>query len=95
MNKHLNDIPSLETINQIIAQAHDQVVLGLIISAGMLVAILSFLFMALNLRHLALCFAFIYSGLLCFIECGLSEIIGPLGCIITSLGLIFLLKHHI
>ena len=81
--------PTIDNLQQIIAHAHNQVVTALWISASMITALLSFICISLNFKRTALCFALIYSAILCMIKSGFSDLIGPLGCITATIGLIF------
>ena len=73
----------------VLTAVHAQVVTALWLSAGMILALAMIACVATGGRRLALGFGFGYSLTLCFLSNGHAQYLGPAGCAVALLGLIW------
>lgn len=78
-----------QKLGELLGAAHDQVVTAIWLSVGMLCAFGAIAGIALNRRRAALVFGFCYSLTLCFVRNGHAKILGPAGCAVAFIGLLW------
>ena len=74
---------------QVLNTVHDQVATALWLSAGMLCAFGTIGCIALAWRRAALVCGFLYSLTLCFVRNGHAQILGPIGCALALIGVLW------
>ena len=78
-----------EKIAHILTTVHAQVITALWLSAGMVLAIFAIVCVAFGARRPALVFGFGYSITLFFMHNGHALVLGPSGCAVSLIGLMW------
>jgi hypothetical protein len=73
----------------VLTTVHAQIVTALWLSAGMLLAMAAIVSMALRCRRTSLIFGLGYSATLFFVDNGYSLILGPIGCAVSLIALVW------
>jgi len=73
----------------VLSAVHAQVMTALWLSAGMVLATLGLIAIAAGFRKIALLFGLAYSATLFFVHNGHALVLGPLGCAVALIGLLW------
>ena len=73
----------------VLTTVHAQIVTALWLSAGMLLAMAAIVSMALRCRRTSLVFGLGYSATLFFVHNGHALILGPIGCAVSLIALVW------
>lgn len=89
MNPGLPPDVDPQRLAYVLTTVHAQVVTALWLSAGMLLAMAAIVSMALRCRRTSLIFGLGYSATLFFVHNGHALILGPIGCAVSLIGLVW------
>jgi hypothetical protein len=77
----------MERLQEVLHIVHAQVAAALWLSAGMILAVGAVACIAFGFRRTALVCGMLYSATLCFVQNGHAQVLGPIGCAISAIGL--------